>query len=118
VDHDDRSSRTVSLVVNGHAFNRDLLLGCMTGSQPLKVAVTWDDVLAVELLLDADAAINGKHEGGDTALHHAIRMGNFGVARLLVRRGADQSIRNDKGELPRELCWSGEWEGLGLISTD
>jgi hypothetical protein len=88
------------------------------GSQPLKVAVTWDDVLAVELLLDAGAAINAKHEGGDTALHHAIRMGNFGVARLLIRRGADQSIRNDQGELPRELCWSGEWEGLGVISTD
>ena len=86
------------------------------GSQPLKIAVTWDNVRAVELLLDAGAAINAKHEGGDTALHHAIRMGNFGVARLLIGRGADQSIRNDRGTLARDLCWSGEWEGLGLTS--
>ena len=88
------------------------------GSQPLKVAVTWDDVLAVELLLDAGAAIDAKHERGNTALHHAISMGNFGVARFLIRRGADQSIRNDEGKLPRDLCWSGEWEGLGLISKN
>jgi hypothetical protein len=88
------------------------------GSQPLKIAVTWDDVIAVELLLDAGAAINAKNEGGNTALHHAISMGNFGVARLLIRRGADQSIRNEEGKLPRDLCWSGEWEGLGLISTN
>ena len=88
------------------------------GSQPLKVAVTWDDLRAVELLLDAGAAINARHEDGDTALHHALRMGHFGLARWLIRRGANQCIRNDEGKLPRDLCWSGEWEGLGLISTD
>ena len=88
------------------------------GSQPLEIAVTWDEVPAVELLIDAGTAINARHEGGDTTLHHAIRIGNSGVARLLIRRGADQSIRNDKSEFPRDLCCSGEWEGLGLISTN
>jgi len=88
------------------------------GSQPLKIAVTWDDLRAVELLLDAGAAIDARHEGGDTALHHALRMGHFGLARWLIRRGANQSIRNDDGKLPRDLCWSGEWEGLGLIPTN
>ena len=60
------------------------------GSQPLEIAVTWGEVQAVELLLDAGAAINAKHEGGNTALHHAIRMGNFGIARLAdqTRRGS------------------------------
>jgi hypothetical protein len=84
------------------------------GSQPLKVAVTWGDIHAVELLLDAGAAINAKHEAGDTALHHAVRMGHFDIVRLLINRGADQSIRNGTGQLPRDLCWSGEWEGLGM----
>jgi hypothetical protein len=88
------------------------------GSQPLKVVVTWGDVRAVELLLDAGAPVNAKHEGGDTALHHAIRMANFGLARLLIGRGANQTIRNDEGKLPRDLCWTGEWEGLGLTVTD
>ena len=54
------------------------------------------DVRAVELLLDAGAAVNATHEGGDTALHHAVRMGNYRIARLLTGRGADQSIRNNQ----------------------
>jgi ankyrin repeat protein len=84
------------------------------GSQPLKVAVTWGDPHAVALLLDAGAPIDAQHEGGDTALHHAIRMGHFGVAKLLIGRSADQTIRNTLGQLPRDLCWSGEWASLGL----
>jgi hypothetical protein len=88
------------------------------GCQPLKIVVTWDDLRAVELLLDAGAAINARHEGGDTALRHALRKGHFGLARWLIRRGASQCIPNDEGKLPRDLCWIGEWEGLGLISTN
>jgi len=84
------------------------------GSQPLKTVVTWDDLTPVELLLDAGADINARHEGGDTALHHALRMGHFSVARLLLARGADQTIRNNEGKLPRDYCSSIEWDGLGL----
>jgi ankyrin repeat protein len=84
------------------------------GNQPLAIVVTWDDARAVELLLDAGAPINAKHEDGDTALHHAIRMGHFGIARLLIARGADQAIRNDEGKLARDYCWNEEWQGLGL----
>jgi ankyrin repeat protein len=84
------------------------------GSQPLKVATTWGDPVAVGLLLDAGAAIDAKHEDGDTALIHAIRMGEFAVARLLIARGANKNIRNDEGKLARDYCWEGEWKGLGL----
>ena len=87
---------------------------CVFGSQPLKIVVTWDDVDAVTLLLDAGAPIDAQHEDGDTALHHAIRMGHFGVARLLINRGANQSIRNNEGKLARDYCADGEWKGLGL----
>jgi hypothetical protein len=85
------------------------------GSGPLKVATSWGDTNAVSLLLDAGADINARHEGGDTALHHALRMSHFAVARLLIQRGADQNFRNDDGKLPRDLCWSGEWQDLGLV---
>jgi ankyrin repeat protein len=86
------------------------------GSQPLKTVVTWDDLNAVGLLLDAGADINAHHEDGDTALHHAIRMGHFNVARLLIHRGADQSRRNHEGKLARDYCSNDEWHGLGLTS--
>jgi ankyrin repeat protein len=84
------------------------------GNQPLAIVVTWDDPNAVGLLLDAGAPIDAQHEDGDTALHHAIRMGHFGIARLLIERGADQTIRNLEGRLARDYCWEGEWDGLGL----
>ncbi len=84
------------------------------GSQPLNVAVTWGDPVAVGLLLDAGAPIDAKHEDGDTALIHAIRMGEFGVARLLISRGANKNIRNDEGKIARDYCWNGEWRDLGL----
>jgi ankyrin repeat protein len=106
----------VWLVVEFSSFPNRPTVGSVGifGSQPLKVAVTWGDPNAVALLLDAGAPIDAQHEGGDTALHHAIRMGYFGVARLLIGRSADQTIRNALGQLPRDLCWSGEWASLGL----
>jgi len=84
------------------------------GNQPLKIVVTWGDADAVALLLDAGAPIDVQHEDGDTALHHALQMGHFEVARLLINRGADQTIRNNEGKLARDCCWEGEWQGLGL----
>ena len=47
------------------------------------VAVTWDDVRAVELSLGSGAAVNAAHEGGGTALHHAVRM-EHGPTSLLI----------------------------------
>jgi ankyrin repeat protein len=84
------------------------------GSRPLKTAVSWNELAPVELLLDAGADVNARHEEGDTALHHAIRMGHFSVARLLLAHGADQTIRNNQGRLARDYCSSVEWERLGL----
>jgi len=86
----------------------------MFGSKPLKTVVTWDNLNPVELLLDAGADINARHEGGDTALHHAIRMRHFSVARLLLARGASQTLKNNEGKLPRDYCSPKEWDDLGL----
>jgi ankyrin repeat protein len=84
------------------------------GNQPLAIVVTWDDANAVALLLDAGAPIDAQHEDGDTALHHAIRMGHFGIVRLLIDRGANQTIRNSEGKFARDYCWEGEWKGQGF----
>jgi hypothetical protein len=84
------------------------------GNHPLEIAVTWGNQSAVTLLLDAGADIDAKNEEGNTALHHALQMGHFDVARLLIGRRADQTISNDAGKLPRDMIWEGEWQGLGL----
>ena len=84
------------------------------GDKPLQVVIAWGNISAVKLLLDAGAPLNAKNENGNTALHHALEMGHFEIARCLITAGADQSIRNDGEKLPKDMCWEGEWESLGL----
>ncbi len=84
------------------------------GDRPLQVAITWGDLDAVELLLCAGAPLDAKNEGGNTALHHALEMGHFEIAKRLISAGADQTIQNDEGKLPKDMCWEGEWKNLGL----
>jgi hypothetical protein len=59
-----------------------------------------------------------RHLGAEhaQALHHAVHMSEFGIAKRLVELGADQTVRNNEGKLARDLCWSGEWEGIGLTA--
>lgn len=86
------------------------------GDPPLHIVISWGDLDAAEVLLAAGAPINAKGEDGNTPLHHALQMGHFKIARLLIVAGADQSIMNNEGKLPRDMCWEGEWESLGLVA--
>jgi ankyrin repeat protein len=84
----------------------------MFGNTPISVAITWGDLEAVKLLVEAGANIDVQMERGSTPLHEAISAGEFDIARYLVRMGADQTIKNDEGKLPRDMCWEGEWDGI------
>lgn len=82
------------------------------GSTPLFAPITWGDVSAVRLLLEAGIDCNVQRERGETALHHAIRMGEFDIARMLLAYGADLQIRDIDGKASYDCCWEGEWEGI------
>jgi ankyrin repeat protein len=82
------------------------------GNVPLIIVITWGSEKAVELLLEAGADINALCEEGNTPLHHAIQMGEFKIARMLVVRDARQNIRNVEGKRPCDLCWEGEWPNI------
>jgi hypothetical protein len=45
-------------------------------------------------------------------LHHAIRMGEFEIARMLLAHGADPRIRDIDGKASYDCCWEGGWEGI------
>ena len=60
----------------------------------------------VESLLRAGANINAVTGTDMTALHFAARDGKLSVLRLLIEKGADQSIRNTEGLTPFELAVS------------
>lgn len=56
-------------------------------------------VVAARALLDRfHAGVNVVDGAGDTALHHALRLGNADMASLLLERGADPHARNHNGE--------------------
>ena len=69
---------------------------------PLGTAAFVRSVPLARLLLDSGADVNGRGEGGFTALHSAAQNGDEGLARLLLERGADPSLATDDGKLPAD----------------
>jgi ankyrin repeat protein len=69
---------------------------------PLGTAAFVRSVPLARLLLDSGADVNGRGEGGFTALHSAAQNGDGDLARLLLERGADKSLATDDGRLPAD----------------
>jgi hypothetical protein len=82
------------------------------GNTPLFAPITWGDAKAVMLLLEAGIDCNVQGERGATALHHAILMGEFDIARILLANGADPHIKDIDGRASYDCCWEGEWGGI------
>lgn len=70
------------------------------------------DLDALHLLIKFGANINSRGEHGNTPLHQAIEACQFEAARYLLSNGADPSIKNNEGKLPKNCCWEGEWLGI------
>jgi ankyrin repeat protein len=73
------------------------------GARPLHLAATVDARNCVEYLLDSSILPNNIDNNGDSALHKAGRFNHFTVYRLLVSKGADESLINMMRESPQEL---------------
>jgi ankyrin repeat protein len=59
------------------------------GENALHVAVLWEDIEAVRLLIAAGINVNQPGDLGHTPLHEACTRGNLDVIKLLVEAGAD-----------------------------
>jgi ankyrin repeat protein len=70
---------------------------------PLGTAAFVRSVPLARLLLDSGAEVNGRGEGGFTALHSAAQNGDEDLARLLLERGADRSLATEDGKLPGDF---------------
>lgn len=72
---------------------------------PLALA-TWRNQGAVmKVLLDANAEINHQNVGKFTALHWAAHYGHIKAIEILVERGADKTILDEKSRNPKDaLC--------------
>lgn len=67
------------------------------GVAPLHAAVFGWNLGAVELLLEAGADPEAPQQGGFTALMGAAQNGDAAIAALLIRHGADRTLKNDQG---------------------
>ena len=67
------------------------------GWTPLHYAASTGQIAVIEYLLSQYAYIDAASENGTTPLMMAARDKQLGVARLLVREGADPSLRNEAG---------------------
>ena len=74
------------------------------GNTPLSVVITWGDLEAVSLLLDAGADVNAQGEHGYTALHDAVSFEQLDIVDRLKEAQASLLIRNDDGRTPLELA--------------
>jgi ankyrin repeat protein len=70
---------------------------------PLGTAAFVRSVPLARLLLDSGADVNGRGEGGFTALHSAAQNGDEELARLLLDRGADPSLAAEDGKRPADF---------------
>jgi ankyrin repeat protein len=78
------------LLVRGGRVNRE-------GWTPLHYAATGPESKAVALMLDSGAHIDAASPNRTTALMMAARYGPEASVDLLISRGADLRLRNDKG---------------------
>ena len=91
----------------GAAINR-------AGWTPLHYAASGTETSVVKLLLDRGAAIDAPSPNRSTPLMMAARYGPQGAAELLLARGANPRLRNDRQMTPADFARSGGRESLAL----
>ena len=98
--------QSASEVMFPHLENHEIDVASVAsdGDTPVHIATVWGDKYAVELLLDAGAAIDVLGDMSATPLYNAVGQEHIEVAELLLSRGANPDIMSDLGYSPRTLA--------------
>ncbi|XP_022101295.1 nuclear factor NF-kappa-B p100 subunit-like isoform X2 [Acanthaster planci] len=83
-----------------------------SGWTPLFHAVTRQDAEHVQILLGGNAQVNMQSYSGNTALHVATGRGFSDIVRLLMRYGADMSLRNTHKDTPGMVATDGSMSNI------
>ena len=82
---------------------------------PLVLAASWNNYMAVHLLLESGADANIASVDGWTPIHAAASKGYFNVAELLIGKGSDVNVRNKEGKTPLYLAVYNEHKQLIIL---
>ena len=99
---------TQRLLDRGAAINR-------MGWTPLHYAASGPEVAVVKLLLDRGAVINAPSPNSTTALMMAARYGPHDSVELLLQRGANPKLRNQRQMTPADFASSVGREPLARL---
>ena len=99
---------TQRLLDRGAAINR-------TGWTPLHYAASGPEVAVVKLLLDRGAVIDAPSPNSTTALMMAARYGPHDSVELLLQRGANPKLRNQRQMTPADFASSVGREPLARL---
>jgi ankyrin repeat protein len=58
----------------------------------------------IKFLIDLGTNVDQRDQDGSSVLMQAIRFHQLGISKLLIAKGADIRLRNDKGETPLSWC--------------
>ncbi|MEQ9375658.1 MAG: ankyrin repeat domain-containing protein [Imperialibacter sp.] len=92
------NAKLVNLLINGGANPNLKTKGGLEGT-PLMFASSIKDTTISKLLLDAGAKVNTIDINGDPALNWAAYYGHTDQMRLLIKAGADLSLRSKHGNV-------------------
>lgn len=74
--------------------------------------------ITVKLFLDASIKVNDVDDKGESALHVAARHGRRSIAKLLIGKGADPSLKNIRGITPLHAAVASGHTDIVLILLD
>ncbi|CAK8991106.1 Ankyrin repeat [Durusdinium trenchii] len=74
------------------------------GNTALEGAAAYGHQACVEVLLQANTAVDLVDADGDTALHCAAGMGHEGIVEMLLRKRASTDIHNKEGKKPSDMA--------------
>ena len=64
---------------------------------PLILSASWNNFMAVYLLLDHEADSNIARADGNSPLHIAVSNGFFHITKLLIKKGSNVNLQNKEG---------------------
>ena len=85
---------------------------------PLILSASWNNFMAVYLLLDHEADANIARADGNSLLHIAVSNGFFHITKLLIKKGSNVNLQNKEGRTPLFLGVENKQKQLIKLLTE